>query len=135
MAYLLVDKLDPNGLIGFTYGIDKFMHNLQIIGIDYYNSFMKALEEIDDEGLVEICACGRYLNIIQLSKDKTKGAMVFIDVQNDYNKALDAANLVKKSTKSGDYVKVFMEEFGKMSPYYQINYNAVELITGETALN
>src|ERR1035437_10155455 len=107
MAFLLVDQLDENKQIGMTTNIEKVMHNLQIISVDYYNDFMKVLEDTDQNGHVEICTCGRYINIIQISKDKKKGNMIFIDTLNDYNRALDASIMVK-NTYSNESVTVFM---------------------------
>lgn len=136
MAIFLVDSLMENKMGGLTHTMSKIIHNLQIIGVEYYQSFLKELEASKD-GLVQICACGRYMTIINIPKDKKSGGMIFMDVKNDRNIALDTCNLIKADTieNKAKYTQWFMEEFEKMSPYYHDNYNAAELFLGESPLN
>ncbi|SRR5258707_7012279 len=88
---------------------------------------MEELDKREAEGMIQICSCGRYMTIISLSKDRHKGSMHFIDCLNDDNRALDASGLVSKFTNDKGLITVFMEEYKKAKPYYNENYNAVEL--------
>jgi hypothetical protein len=135
MAIFLVDKIIGKDIVGFTANIDKVMHNLQIIGTEYYKALLLELEMTDDKGTVQMCCCGRYIAYIQVSKDKRKGQMIFMDTRNDYDKALEMCNMFKQNMPPGDHIKVFMEEFEKMKPYYELNYNAAELLLESTPLN
>lgn len=135
MAQFLVDKLENNKCLGMTYNIDKFMHNLQIVGVSYYNDFLEKLNNVNDNGIVELCTVGRYITLIQLSKDKKKGQMIFIDLQNDYDNALQAVSILKKLPNKDIYIEQYMQEFMKLRQHYEENYSAAELILDVSGMN
>ena len=133
MAIFLVTHLTADKLIGMVSTPTTILHNLQIISPEYKDKFIKELNDSQGNFLIQIVCIGRYLTYIQLSKDKTKGVMMFIDAQNDYDKALSASSVLKNHTKDPYYLNWFMEEFEKMAPHYAENYNAAELMVSSDA--
>ena len=131
---LLVDKITDNPIIGgLTYDIKKVTHNLQIIGVDFYNDIIRDLEKTKERGIVRIIAIGRYISLIQMEKDRAKGQMVFMNVNEDRAFALKIAEDVMKiadSQKNGlKYKAEFMEVFDKSAPSFRKHFNDVTLTT------
>lgn len=137
MTTFLVDDLRKDKLGGMTYSVIKVIHNLKLIGLNYHDNFMEELKSEPQEAMIQICALGRYMTIIQMSKDKKKAEMIFMDTRNDYNMALDITNMIKADPPElkVKYTNIFMEEFVKMSPYYDNNYNQVGLSLDNSFLN
>lgn len=124
MTLFLVNTLLVNKTIGEANTLNTVMHNLQLIGVDYKNDLLKELEVHNTDPMIQFVACGKYICVIVISKDKSKAQMTFIDTFNDYDRALELGHYLKTITGNSNYIKQFMEEFEKMKPVYELNKNA-----------
>lgn len=136
MAVLLVDKIEKTlyGETALTTTLDKFLHNLQIIGIKYRDELIEASKS-SDEGYSDIQVIGRYITFIELSKDSKIGQMMFFDVENDEDKAFAISDFMVKFKKDERYRTMFMTVFYQLLPHYQDNYSAATLDLSPSMLN
>jgi hypothetical protein len=133
MAKFLVNKISDDGLTGETTQIKTIVHNLVIIGHDYYEGFMNMVKESNLPYIIQICVIGRYVAYIELRNDMKEGVMRFHDLLNDDDLALDAAKILNEKWFSAFYFRWFMEVFEMLKPVYSDNYDAAELVLTENA--
>ena len=133
MAKFLVNKLNEDGLFGETNQVKMIVHNLVIIGHEYYEGFMTMVKESNLPYIIQICVCGRYVTYIELSRDLKEGLMQFYDLQNDNDLALEAAGTMREKWFGSYFFNWFMEVFEMLKPVYSDNYDAAELILTENA--
>ena len=100
------------------------MDNLQSIGVDYKNEILKELEVHQDDPMIQFSICGRYIAITVIKKDKTKAEMTFVDTFNNYDRALEISQVLKKSVGSGFIIEEFMKVFQSMKKTYDLDKDA-----------
>jgi hypothetical protein len=127
-AFMLVEmkKNYNKGELGIVRNVECINLNLKIIGIEYHDKFHEELGKVND-GVFDICLCGRYISLIQLSKKDDKSEMIFIDAANDYDTAFEAYNSLSAAGWPTKYKDRFMKSFEKLAPDYDKVYDSVEL--------
>lgn len=130
MAVFLVDTLTKDKESGFTNSIEKIFFNIHNLGDDYEVNLNRELEAMTGEELNHIFSIGRYMCLLQISRDKSKGSMFFLDLDNDYDLALDVCSKFKSDTAESlqEFINLFMLEFTRLSETYDAEYNDVELM-------
>jgi len=74
----LVDDINETKTFGVTEDWDKFEYNLNLIGNDFKQDLEIGLSFLE-KGITEIIDLGRYIAVVELKKDKTKGRITFFD--------------------------------------------------------
>ena len=130
MAVFLVDTLTKDKSSGFTHSLEKIFFNIHNLGDDYEDSLNQELEVMNGDELNHIFSIGRYMCLLQIAKDKKSGSMFFLDLENDYDLALDVCSKFKSDTEESlqEFVNLFMQEFERLRETYDAEYNDVELM-------
>lgn len=114
---------DIRGEMAIAKTFECVEYNLKLIGNDYYNELQLQVEQ--NASVFAISLCGRYITTIELT-GKQEGVMLFIDVENNYDKALDFYNSIL--TKKAEAVRhKFIKSFEELSKVYVREYHSVEL--------
>ena len=106
---LLVDESIDFGKVGFTTDLDKIEYNLELISkefkesVDLHNLFT-------DKGITAIFPVGKYITILELKKDKTKGIMALCDFKR-FENISETRNILEK-----EYSENIIKEWFKV--YY-----------------
>lgn len=135
MVWVFVDQIEDNGLLGITVNYEKFNHNLRRFGQDYFDGFKERLNASDKDDLLDIMPCGRFICVIQETKSKENTFMMFVDVLNDEQKAIQASKLLLKYDDGIRYQELFLITFKEMESSYQKLYNEAQLTIDASFLN
>jgi len=135
MVYFLVDEIKNNGILGLVYNYDKFMHNMQRFGMDYFNEFQKRLDDSPKGYYLDIMPCGRFICIIQQTKSKSETFMLLSDTNNKYENAENLSTYLLKYPNGEEYQKLFLNTFKEMESDYENLYNEVEMTLESLPLN
>ena len=124
MTVFFVNNLLEEKSMGEATTLTNVMDNLQSIGVDYKNEILKELEVHQDDPMIQFSICGRYIAITVIKKDKTKAEMTFVDTFNNYDRALEISQVLKKSVGSGFIIEEFMKVFQSMKKTYDLDKDA-----------
>lgn len=106
---LLVDESIDFGKVGFTIDLNKIEYNLELIGnefkerVDLHNLFT-------DKGITSVFPIGKYICVLELKKDKTKGVFSLFDFKR-FNDISEARNILEN-----EYSENIIKEWFKV--YY-----------------
>ena len=78
---LYFDKVNNEGLNGYTNDSDKIYFNLKQIDESYYNAFIDSFSEHGASSIT--ITAGRFILIASMTFDRTKQEMVVMDMKND----------------------------------------------------
>jgi hypothetical protein len=104
-VFMIVDKIEANGCLGFTNDMVKVKHNISRMPKDFALGFWEKHKECD-KGSTVFCIVGNFICMIAIAPDISKGAMTFFDTLGDDNIALDLCS----NLKSPNSKKAFMEQ-------------------------
>mgnify|MGYP000891292705 CR=1 FL=1 len=76
----LVDNISDNRNWGKTTDIDKIEYNRRLLGEDM-NIELDVNLQFTDTGMTTVLPLGRFITVLQISKDESKGSMTFFDFQ------------------------------------------------------
>jgi hypothetical protein len=124
VLYIKQKAKNEDGEFAFTDDIECIRRNLDIIEPSYYGKIMEALKKSEDDTIMDTCICGRYISVIQLSKDNT-GLMFFLDSYNDFDKAMILYDRMPKENTG--LKKIFAQAFQTLFPIYEETKRSVEL--------
>lgn len=100
---MLVDDVDENGIFGFVDSINKVEYNLRLLGRLIDKSRIEK-DLMDTTGvLIYVLPIGRFIVMLEISKDKKTKRMMFFDYRIDY-KGID-------STIGSHYSKSLINQF------------------------
>ena len=135
MIYFLVDRIEKDGLLGLVFTLDKILHNLQRFGMEYFNKLQKMALEAEKDGVIDIMPCGRFICIIQLTKDKSGSFMFFVDTGNNYDEALKLSSILLKYPDGNKYQQLFLTTFKEMESSYEKQYYDAKFSLDSLPLN
>ncbi|TRX29914.1 hypothetical protein FNW52_20440 [Flavobacterium sp. ZT3R18] len=81
----LVDEMNDHKTFGVTDDWDKFEYNLNLIGKDFKQDLEIGLSFLE-KGITEVIDLGRYIAVVELKKDKSKGEINFFDTTIDLSR-------------------------------------------------
>lgn len=126
----IVDQLENDECLGFTNDITKINHNLERLPKDFLPTFWRELEQSND-GLTLILSLGRYICIIAMAKNKSKGSLYFFDTQQKD----DLAKKICENLNSEPQKIEFMNQHFRLQPFYEEHYNDVVLSKEKSIFN
>lgn len=129
MAIFIVEELSENLDAGLTKSVRHILLNIQIIGKHYSDTIQNKLDDLlPGDFLTEVLQLGRYLCLVKIAGDKSRGNMLFFDLKNNDRLALNRF----KSYVEPEYDIIsetkFLTSFREMKSSYKEKYNEAELI-------
>jgi hypothetical protein len=81
----LVDEMNDHKTFGVTDDWDKFEYNLNLIGNDFKQDLEIGLS-FSEKSIADVIDLGRYIAVVELKKDNSKGLMNFFDTTADISR-------------------------------------------------
>ncbi|NCQ11973.1 MAG: hypothetical protein GW809_07515 [Bacteroidetes bacterium] len=74
----LVDDLNETRTVGIATDLDKIEYNLKLIGDDFNQDLEIGINFLE-KGITDVVDLGRFISVVAIKKDRTKGKMYFFD--------------------------------------------------------
>ena len=127
----IVDELDPDGKFGRTKSILKIKQNIERFNPSFSDFVVESLR--NKAGINLFTHVGRFIVYLQLNREMTHGDLIFLDSENNIDKALDTINYLFDFDQR--LREMFMIEFNKLKPNYRADYSLAELSLGDSVFN
>lgn len=104
---LSVDEVSNNGNLGITRDISKIVNNANILCLLRNQNFAEELDR-KETGLATFFPAGKFICYLNIKKDKSEGQMLFVNTNQEIDRALDIVNILFKDTPHliNDFMKV-----------------------------
>lgn len=129
--FFVDEKMNNN--YGICYNLDKFIANLRKIGPEYYEKVKK--EALNLGTFNDIINCGRFICILSLNMLQKESAIIFVDVENNMDKAIDAASKINYNDEDKSGGKIFMKKFEEWRDMYNITYSDFDIVLLKESLS